>query len=81
VANELTLSFVPAVEQRLWRTVMRTENQLRCNQVQVQNRLETPMDRGRLPVPLGKNCGGDREGPLRQELPWRNYGSSFRTIC
>jgi transposase len=44
VANELTLSFVPAVEQRLWRTVMRTKNQLRCNQVQVQNRLEALLE-------------------------------------
>ena len=44
VANELTLSFVPAVEQRLWRTVMRTRYQLRCNQVQVQNRLEALLE-------------------------------------
>jgi transposase len=44
VANELTLSFVPAKEQRLWRTVMRTKNQLRCNQVQVQNRLEALLE-------------------------------------
>jgi transposase len=43
-ANELTLSFVPAVEQRLWRTVMRTKYQLRCNQVQVQNRLEALLE-------------------------------------
>jgi transposase len=44
LANELTLSFVPAVEQRLWRTVMRTKYQLRCNQVQVQNRLEALLE-------------------------------------
>jgi transposase len=44
VANELTLSFVPDVEQRLQRTVMRTKNQLRRNQVQVQNRLEALLE-------------------------------------
>src|SRR5947208_10671307 len=40
VANELTLSFVPAAEQRLWRTVMRGKYQLTRNRVQLQNRLE-----------------------------------------
>lgn len=44
VANELTLSFVPDVDQRLWRTVMRTKYQLRCNQVQVHNRLEALLE-------------------------------------
>ncbi len=40
VAQELTLSFVPEVEQRLWRTVTRRKYQLTCNRVQLQNRLE-----------------------------------------
>ena len=40
VAQELTLSFVPDVEQRLWRTVTRRKYQLTCNRVQLQNRLE-----------------------------------------
>jgi transposase len=40
VANELTLSFVPDPEQRLWRTVTRTKYQLTGNRVQLQNRLE-----------------------------------------
>jgi hypothetical protein len=40
VADELTLSFVPDVEQRLWRTVMRRKYQLTRNRVQLQNRLE-----------------------------------------
>lgn len=44
VANELTLSFVPDSEQRLWRTVTRTKYQLRCNQVQVHNRLEALLE-------------------------------------
>ena len=39
-AKELRLSFVPEGEQRLWRTVMRTKYQWRCNQVRWQNRLE-----------------------------------------
>ncbi len=40
VANELSLSFVPDAEQRLWRTVMRRKYQLTRNRVQLQNRLE-----------------------------------------
>jgi len=40
VAQELTLSFVPDVEQRLWRTVMRRKYQLTRNRVQFHNRLE-----------------------------------------
>lgn len=40
VAQELTLSFVPAAEQRLWRTVMRRKYQLTRNRVQLHNRLE-----------------------------------------
>ena len=48
VAGELTLSFVPSAEQRLWRTVMRTKYQLRCNQVQLQNRLEALLEEAHL---------------------------------
>ena len=44
VANELTLSFVPDVEQRLWRTIMRTKYQLTRNRVQLQNRLEALLE-------------------------------------
>jgi transposase len=40
VAQELKLSFVPDVEQRLWRTIMRRKHQLTRNRVQFQNRLE-----------------------------------------
>jgi transposase len=40
VAQELTLSFVPDTEQRLWRTVMRRKYQVTRNRVQLQNRLE-----------------------------------------
>jgi transposase len=44
VANELTLSFVPDPEQRLWRTVTRTKYQLTRNRVQLQNRLEALLE-------------------------------------
>jgi len=40
VARELTLSFVPDAEQRLWRTVTRRKYQLTRNRVQLQNRVE-----------------------------------------
>ena len=44
VAQELTLSFVPDPEQRLWRTVMRRKYQLTCDRVQLQNRLESLLE-------------------------------------
>jgi transposase len=44
VAQELTLSFVPDAEQRLWRTVMRRKYQLTRNRVQVHNRLESLLE-------------------------------------
>lgn len=40
VAQELTLSFVPDAEQRLWRTVMRRKYQITRTRVQLHNRLE-----------------------------------------
>jgi hypothetical protein len=40
VSQELTLSFVPHAEQRLWRTVTRTKYQLRRNKVRLHNQLE-----------------------------------------
>src|ERR1700682_6293638 len=45
VAQELTLSFVPDAEQRLWRTVMRRKYQLTRNRVQLQNRLECLLEK------------------------------------
>src|SRR5262249_31496186 len=44
VAQELTLSFVPDTEQRLWRTVMRAKCQLTRNHVRLQNRLEALLE-------------------------------------
>jgi len=48
VAQELTLSFVPEAEQRLWRTVTRRKYQLTCNRVQLQNRLECLLEEAHL---------------------------------
>jgi transposase len=44
VSQELTLSFVPDVEQRLWRTVTRTKCQLRRNKVRLENQLEALLE-------------------------------------
>jgi transposase len=44
VAQELTLSFVPNPEQRLWRTVTRRKYQLTCARVALQNRLEALLE-------------------------------------
>lgn len=48
VAQELTLSFVPDPEQRLWRTVTRRKYQLTRNRVQLQNRLESLLEEAHL---------------------------------
>ena len=83
VANELRLSFVPDAEQRLWRTVMRTKYQLRCNQVQLQNRLEALLEEAQIKLSSlvsdllgvsgrrmlqGAGGGGNRPGALWR--PW-----------
>ena len=47
-AHELTLSFVPEGEQRLWRTVMRRKYQLTRSRVQLQNRLECLLEEAHL---------------------------------
>ena len=44
VARELTLSFVPDVEQRLWRTVTRKKYQVRCDRIRLQNQLESLLE-------------------------------------
>jgi transposase len=44
VARELVLSFVPDVEQRLWRTVTRKKYQLRRDRVRLQNQLESLLE-------------------------------------
>jgi transposase len=50
VAQELTLSFVPDAEQRLWRTVMRRKYQVTRNRVQLQNRLECLLEEAHIKV-------------------------------
>src|SRR5262245_16810978 len=44
VARELTLSFVPDAEQRLWRTVTRRKYQLTRDHVRLQNQLESLLE-------------------------------------
>ena len=44
VAQELTLSFVPDSEQRLWRTVAHRKNQLTRDKVRLQNQLEALLE-------------------------------------
>ena len=44
VARELTLSFVPDAEQRLWRTVTRRKYQLTRNRGRLQNRVESLLE-------------------------------------
>jgi len=50
VAQELTLSFVPDAEQRLWRTVMRRKYQITRNRVQLHNRLEALLEEAHVKV-------------------------------
>ena len=44
VARELTLSFVPDAEQRLWRTVTHKKYQLRCDRIRLQNQVESLLE-------------------------------------
>src|SRR6202163_3729286 len=48
VARELTLSFVPDAEQRLWRTVTRRKYQLTRDHVRLQNQLESLLEEGHI---------------------------------
>jgi len=52
VAQELKLSFVPDVEQRLWRTIMRRKHQLTRNRVQFQNRLECLLEEAHIKLSI-----------------------------
>jgi hypothetical protein len=52
VAHELTLSFVPDVTQRLWRTVTRRKYQLTRNRLQLQNRLESLLEEAHIKVSM-----------------------------
>jgi transposase len=48
VARELTLSFVPDAEQRLWRTVTRRKYQLTRDHVRLQNQVESLLEEGHI---------------------------------
>ena len=50
VAQELTLSFVPDVEQRLWRTVMRRRTRSPAIACKLQNRLEALLEEAHIKV-------------------------------
>src|ERR1700720_2767335 len=50
VAQELTLSFVPDAEQRLWRTVTRKKYQITRSRVQLHNRLESLLEEAHIKV-------------------------------
>ena len=48
VSQELTLSYVPDPEQRLWRTVTRRRYQLTRHKVRFQNQLESLLEQGHI---------------------------------
>jgi transposase len=48
LAGELLLSFVPDAEQRMWRTLTRSKQQLVRNRVQLQNQLEAQLEEMRI---------------------------------
>ena len=48
VSQELTLSFMPDTEQRLWRTVSCTKYKLRRNQVRLHNQREALLEEGHI---------------------------------
>lgn len=48
VAGELILSFVPNAEQRLWRTMTRTKQQLTRDRVRIHNQLESLLEDARI---------------------------------
>ena len=48
LAEELILSFVPAAEQRMWRTLTRSKQQLVRDRVRLQNQLEALLEEARI---------------------------------
>jgi hypothetical protein len=65
VAQELILSVVPDVTQRLWRTVARRTCQATCNRVQLQNRLECLLEE--MPIKLS-SLVADLLGPSARRM-------------
>ena len=74
VAQELTLSFVPDDEQRLWRTVMRRKYQLTQNRVQLQNRLECLLEEAqiKLSILVSDLLGLSARAHVASAGRWRN---------
>jgi len=69
VAQELTLSFVPDAEQRLWRTVMRRKYQVTRNRVQLHNRLESLLEEAHIKLSsLVSDLLGTSARRMRQAL-------------
>lgn len=50
IANDLTLSWVPPAEQRLWRVLARTRVQFIRDQVQARNRIECILEEGQIKI-------------------------------
>jgi len=79
VAQELTLSFVPDAEQRLWRTVTRKKYPVRCDRIRLQNQLESVLEEAHIKLSslvsdrLGLSAPADAEGNRRR----RNQPSHF----
>jgi len=48
VAGELILSFVPHIEQRLWRTMTRSKHQLTRDRVRIHSQIESLLEDGRI---------------------------------
>ena len=59
IAGELILSFVPDPEQRLWRTVTRSKNQLTEERVRLRNQMESLLEDARIKL---ANCVSDLLG-------------------
>lgn len=90
VAQELTLSFVPDAEQRLWRTVRRGKYQVTRNRVQLHNRLESLLEEAHIKLPASSPiCWAPapaaccRPSPtarrIRRRSPhWRTHGCGRR---
>jgi hypothetical protein len=80
VSQELSLSFVPDTEQRLWRTLTRTKNQRTRDRVRLQNQLEALLEEAHIKLsqsgfrparPAHDECSRrwPREKPIRRRWP------------
>jgi hypothetical protein len=65
VAQELTLSFVPNPEQRLWRTVTCRKYQFTCARVHLQNRLEALLEQAHIKL---SSLVADLQGPSARRM-------------